>query len=188
MRETSPRTMYCDMESEPGSVWTLIMSFARVNRDKDPYRSIPMYETAARNPKSPNWSMYRMGNGLMSTVKNGTTHWRITCSFPQYNASIKTDYVRGAFADFDLMGEFYDECKKASYVSVMGQSCSECTAHWSQGNGNTPHIAAVPNDVCDVKSDKSGNNYFGAYEQYSTTFRCTESSTSTTNYWFGSYV
>ncbi len=164
------------------------MSFARVNRNKDPCRSIPMYETAARNPKSPNWSMYRMSNGLMSTVKNGTTHWRITCSFPQYNASIKTDYVRAAFADFDLMGEFYDECKKVSYISVMAQSCSECTAHWSQGNGNTPHIAAVQNEFCDIKSDKSGNNYFGAYEQYSTTFRCTESSTSTTNYWFGSYV
>jgi hypothetical protein len=177
------------MESEPGSVWTLIMSFTRENKDGDPFRSKAMYENSARNSKTPNWAKYRMSYSVMHHVKSTTTHWRVTCSFPQYGVNINTDYVRAAFADFDIMGEFWRECKKVSHISVKGQSCSECTAHWSQGNGSTPHIAAVDEkDVCDIKSDKSGNNYFGAYEKYSARFRCTENATSSTNYWFGSYV
>jgi hypothetical protein len=177
------------MESEPGSVWTLIMSFARENKDVDSFRSKALYEPSPENGGIPNWTKYRTSNGLMYIIKNTTTHWRVTCSFPQYGVNISTDYVRAAFADFDITGEFWRECKKVSHISVMGQSCSECTAHWSQGNGSSPHIAAVDEkDVCDIKSDKSGNNYFGAYEKYSAIFRCTENATSTTNYWFGSYV
>ena len=177
------------MESEPGSVWTLIMSFARENKNLTRFKNKAMYQTAARNIYDPNWSDYRMGRSSMVALKNITTHWRVTCSFPQYGVDINTDYVRAAFADFDLMGEYWKECKKVSHISVMEQSCSECTAHWSQSKGNAPHIAAVDEkDVCDMKSDKSGNNYFGAYEKYSATFRCTENATSTTNYWFGAYM
>ncbi|CAB3997800.1 Hypothetical predicted protein [Paramuricea clavata] len=183
------RVVYCDMESEPGSVWTLIMSFVRENKDVDSFRSKAMYERSPQNNSTPNWAKYRMKRFLMYVIKNTTTHWRVTCSFPQYGVNVNTDYVRAAFADFDLMDEFNDECKNVSHISVMGQSCSECTAHWSQGNGSAPHIAAVDEkDVCDIKSDKSGNNYFGAYENYNATFRCTENRTSTTNYWFGAYV
>jgi hypothetical protein len=183
------RTVYCDMESEPGSVWTLVMSFTRENKYVDSFRSKAMYENGGRRYGTPNWTYYRLGYPAMHHVKSTTTHWRVTCSFPQYGVNINTDYVRAALADFDLMGTFWRKCKKVSYISVMGQSCSECTAHWSQGNGNAPHIAADDEkDVCNIKSDKSGNNYFGAYEKYSATFRCTVNATSTTNYWLGSYV
>ena len=143
------------MESESGSVWTLIMSFTRENKDVDSFRSKALYEPSPENGGIPNWTKYRISNGLMYIIKNTTTHWRVTCSFPQYGVNINTDYVRAAFADFDITGEFWRECKKVSHISVMGQSCSECTAHWSQGNGSAPHIAAVDEkDVCDIKSDK----------------------------------
>ena len=128
----------------------------------------------------------------MAALKSRTTHWRITCSFPQYGVDSKTDYVRAAFADFDLLSEFARECKNVSYISVMGQSCSECTAQWTQIDNFTPHIAAISameNDsACDIKSDNTGYYYFGAYDTYNPNFRCTESPNSTTNYWFGSYV
>ena len=176
------------MESEPGSVWMLVMSFSRENKDELPFISTPMHVAYSRNRESPNWSMYRMGRGLMFSIKNDSTHWRITCSFPQYGVNISKDYVRAAFTNFDLMSDFWQECKNVSHISVMGQSCSKCTAQWWQSDSYSPHIAAVQDDPCDIKSDKSGKTYFGNYYSYNPTFRCTESPGSTTNYWFGSYV
>ena len=176
------------MESEPRFAWSLVMSFSRENKYMPAFLSIPMHVASPIYRGSPNWSMYRMGNNLMSSVKNDSTHWRITCSFPEHGVNISKDYVRAAFTDFDLMGNFWQECKKVSHISVMGQSCSECTAQWWLGDSYTPHIAAVQTDSCDIKSDKSGKTYFGGYYSYNPAFRCTESPSSTTNYWFGSYV
>jgi hypothetical protein len=177
------------MESEPGSVWTLVMSFTRKNRNIDSFRSKAMYEGSPKNDGTPNWANYRMGYPVMLHVKSTTTHWRVTCSFPKYGVNINTAYVRAAFADFDLMGTFWRKCKKVSHISVMGQSCSKCTAQWTHNDKFTPHIAAITqNNPCDIKSDKSGYHYFDAYDTYNPNFRCTESSKSTTNYWFGSYV
>ncbi|CAB3990852.1 Hypothetical predicted protein [Paramuricea clavata] len=183
------RTVYCDMESEPGSIWTLIMSFARENKDLSAFKSIEMSAPSPRNKNAPNWSDYRMGKRLIVHVNSKATHWRVTCSFQQSGVDIKTDYVRAAFADFDFMGKFWDGCKNVSYISVMGQFCSHCTAYWRQGDNFTLTIPAVsPDPFCDIKSDESENFYFGAYHTYDPAFRCTESPNSTTNYWFGSYA
>jgi hypothetical protein len=179
------------MESEPGFVWTLVMSFTRANRKWDQFKYKAMYEDAPAKEYSPNWSNYQMSLNQMTDLKNKTTHWRATCSFTTYRFDIHTNYVRAVFTDFDLMGAFWDKCKKVDYISVMSQSCSECTSHWWQSSkyNYAPHIYADdPGDKCDVKSDKSYKTYFGAYDSYSTAFRCTATSDSTTNYWFGSYV
>ena len=169
------------------------MSFTRENKDLKSFKKRGMYRKAAENeyaPNAPNWSAYRMSSSLMAALKEMTTHWRITCSFPQYGVDTETDYVRAVFADFDLLKKNKNECKNVSYISVMGQSCSKCTAQWTHTFYKlTPHIAAMQNDsACDIKSDKSGYYYFGAYFTYNPNFRCTESPNSTTNYWFGSYV
>jgi hypothetical protein len=116
------------MESEPGSVWTLIMSFARENKDVKSFKSKAIYVGSPQSPDTPNWNNYRIRQFLIYEIRNTATHWRVTCSFPQYGVDINTDYVRAAFADFNLMVEFWRKCKKVSYISVMGQSCSECTA------------------------------------------------------------
>ena len=177
------------MESEPRFVWTLVMSFTRENNHLQAFKSRAMFENGVKNKYTPNWTKYRMGLFGMLELKKISTHWRITCSFPQYGVNDRKDYVRAVFADFDLMGQFWDECKTVDYISVTGRNCSNCTAHWWQRNGTaTPHIAAIQDDVCDLKSDKTGNRYFGAYVKYNTKFRCTETATSTTNYWFGSHV
>jgi hypothetical protein len=177
------------MESEPGSVWTLVMSFTRENKDLKSFKKRAMYQSGAKNKEAPNWSAYRMSSSSLAALKEMTTHWRITCSFPQYGVDTETDYVRAVFADIDLLSEFSGECKNVSSISVMGQSCSECTAQWTQIDKFPPHIAAMQNDsACDIKSDNTGFYYFGAYYTYNPNFRCTESPKSTTNYWFGSYV
>jgi hypothetical protein len=169
------------MESEPGSVWTLIMSFTIANNALAPQKA--MYEDAPENEYTPNWSNYRMSLNQLTDLRSKTSHWRATCSFPEYGDDIHTDYVRAVFTEFDLMGEFWVECKKASYISVMGRNCSECTSLWSQGNGYSPHTDVF----CDLQVYKCCYfGYFGA--DIVDNFRCTDKSNSTTNYWFGSYV
>ena len=126
------------MESEQGSVWTLVMSFARENKDLTPFKKKAMYLSSAKNKDVPNWSDYRMGRPLVIVLKNITTRWRITCSFPQDGVDTETDYVRAVFADFDLLRKIKNECKNVSSISVMGQSCSECTAQWMQIDNFTP--------------------------------------------------
>jgi hypothetical protein len=123
-----------------------------------------MYLSSAKNKDAPNWSDYRMGRPLVIVLKNITTRWRITCSFPQDGVDTETDYVRAVFADFNLLRKIKNECKNVSYISVMGQSCSECTAQWTHIDNFTPpplHIAAIPqNDLCDIKSDNTGYYFY----------------------------
>jgi hypothetical protein len=126
------------MESEPGSVRTLVISFTRENKDLTPFKKKVMYLSSAKNKDAPNWSDYRMGRPLVIVLKNITTRWRITCSFPQDGVDTETDYVRAVFADFNLLRKIKNECKNVSYISVMGQSCSECTAQWTHIDNFTP--------------------------------------------------
>ena len=102
------------------------MSFTRENKDLKSFKKRAMYQSGGKNKDAPNWSAYRMSSSSVATLKKMTTHWRITCSFPQYGVDIKSDYVRAVFADFDLLKKSKNECKNVSYISVMGQSCSEC--------------------------------------------------------------
>ena len=169
------------MESEPGSVWTLVMSFTRENIFLPPFAYRAMYEDAPASEYTPNWSNYRMSLNQLTDLKSKTTHWRATCSFLQYVHDIYTDYVRGVFADFDLMGPFWSECKRISYISLIGKNCSECTSRWWQGYGYSPHTDCS----CDLETDKCC--YFGGGGSQDN-FRCTDYSNSTTNYWYGSYV
>ncbi|CAB3996395.1 Hypothetical predicted protein [Paramuricea clavata] len=153
--QQKPRTVYCDMESEPGSVWTLIMSFTIANNALAPHKA--MYENAPANEYTPNWSNYRMSLNQLTDLRNKTSHWRATCSFQEYGDDIHTDYVRAVFTDFDLMGEFWGACKKASYISVMGRNCSECTSLWSQGKGYSPHTDVA----CDLQTKATQQQIIG---------------------------
>ena len=175
------------MESDPGFVWTLIMSYTMANKQVKKFREDPMYRDAPANEYTPNWSNYRMSLNQMKNLRNQTTHWRATCSFPQYINDIHTDYVRAVFTDFDLMGKFEGECKKASYINVKKKSCSECSAMWWQSDVYAPHIWEDLRHSCYIKLTRQ-KGYFGYYDDYNTTFRCTATAESTTNYWFGTLV
>ena len=125
----SCRTVYCDMESEPGSAWTHVVSFSRNNKDIDAFRYKAFYLDAPFNELVPNWLNYRVSYKQMEDLKMRSTHWRATCSFVVHRGN-NTDYVRAAFTEFDLMGRFWKECKKVAYINVMGQQCSNCSAMW----------------------------------------------------------
>ena len=185
-------TVYCDMNSEAGAAWTLVMSYALKNRIMKQFRKSTLQENAPVNENSPNWNVYRMSLTQMTHLKSQSTHWRATCSFPILGVDY-TDYVRGKFADFDIMTFLGNGvCKKVEYVNIRGHRCAHCTSKWWQlRNINAPHIDSsatgcefVPwSGVILVK----GEDNFGFYGVVNSKFRCSSDSSATTNWWFGGY-
>ena len=67
---------YCDFDSEPGKVWTLIESFSLEN--KAFYKRQPFYFNFPRNETRFNWNDYRVSYQAMVNIRDNSTHWRVT--------------------------------------------------------------------------------------------------------------
>ncbi|CAB4037227.1 Hypothetical predicted protein [Paramuricea clavata] len=185
-------TVYCDMTSEAGSAWTLVMSYALKSRHMDQIARKSMPQDTPVNEHSPNWNLYRMGLSQMTHLKSQSTHWRTTCTFSTYKVDY-TDYVRAKFADFDIMTFLGSGiCKKVEYVNIRGHQCAQCTSRWWQQNSRyAPHIDSRSNGCQFVPTQGSvtTENNFGYYtEAYNKKFRCSAGPLSTTNWWFGGYL
>ena len=186
-------TVYCDMNSEPGTAWTLITSFALKNAQNDKVKKHPLQINAPVNEKSPNWNIYRMSLSQMTYLKSQSTHWRATCSFPTHGVDY-TDYVRAKFADFDIMTFLGDGiCKKVEYINIRDHSCAQCTSKWWQvRNTYAPHVDSTRTN-CELNARHGSNtggggeDNFGFYDVVNSKFRCTSGPSSTTNWWFGGY-
>ena len=186
----NPITVYCDTTSEPGSVWTLVMSYIFENKDMEQFGSNgAMQNDGPVNEHLPNWNFYRMSLAQMRHVKSQSTHWRVTCSFPTHKVDY-TDYVRGNFTDFDIMTlKGYGECKKVEYVNVRGHRCAHCTLRWRQ-YGRAAHLdgSTAGCQFQPTKDALSHEDNFGLYSVYNGDFRCSSGPLYTTNWWFGGYL
>ncbi|XP_028403794.1 uncharacterized protein LOC114526401 [Dendronephthya gigantea] len=184
--------VYCDMTSEAGSAWTLVMSYAFKNRNMNQMTRRTLGQDAPVNENSPNWNLYRMSPSQMAYLKSQSTHWRSTCSFPSYKVDY-TDYVRAKFTDFDIMTLLgHGICKKVEYVNIRGHQCAQCTSKWWQvSNVFAPHIDSSFSGCQFVPTQGStpSENNFGFYlDGYNRKFRCSSGPLSTTNWWFGGYL
>ena len=179
------------MYSEAGSAWTLIESFALKNKGLKQFFKYPLRTNAPVNEKSPNWNLYRMSLPQMRHLKSQSSHWRVTCSLPIYGVDY-TDYVRGKFADFNIMTFLGSGvCKKVEYVNIRGHQCVQCTSKWWQVvNTFGPHIDSYSGGCQFVPTQGSvfSEDNFGHYGHVNKKFRCTSSPSSTTNWWFGGYL
>ena len=101
--------VYCDLSSEPGAAWTLVMSWNRASKDLPHFRSKTFLQDAPINHKTPNWHAYRQSLARMNNISSQSTHWRATCSFnlPRFQNLEKSvdyrDYIRGKFSEFNIM-------------------------------------------------------------------------------------
>lgn len=187
---SSTITVYCDMNSEAGAAWTLVMSFTLENIKMHQFKKSPLQINAPVNENSPNWNLYRMSLSQMTHLKSQSTHWRATCSFPTYGVDY-IDYVRANFAQFDIMTFLgYGICKKVEYIDVRGHRCAYCTSRWwQQINARNPHLVSSYTG-CEFIARQgavSGEDNFGLYSDYNKKFRCSSGAQSTTNWWFGGY-
>ena len=125
----------------------------------------------------------------MVNIRDNSTHWRVTCNFP--SGLDFTDYPRATLQATDILTFVnQDRCRKYEYISVRGQSCTDCSgmivqrdtqhmhtdSYWSGRNGCfwDPRIGSVV-----------GEDNFGFYNTINTQHSCTENSLSTTQWWLG---
>ena len=178
------------MNSEAGSAWTLVMSYAFKNKLMQQFAaSAQMQNDRPVNEHSPNWNLYRMSLTQMNHLKSQSTHWRVTCSFPTYKVDY-TDYVRAKFTDFDIMTFRHRAiCKKVEYVNIRGHQCAQCTSKWWQYEYGA-HIDSTQTGCQFLAAQDSvvNEDNFGYYGSYNNKFRCSARPLSTTNWWFGGYL
>ena len=106
---------FCDLKSEPGIAWTLVMSWSRENRVISAFKNAALQVNAPENENSPNYDRYRLSLERMRSLQVHFTHWRATCSYPTHGIDF-TDYLRGNFKDFDIVDfQGHGECKRVKY-------------------------------------------------------------------------
>ena len=190
--------VYCDLSSELGMAWTLVISQAFSNRNLEYFKN-PLSMNYPINHKSPRWDAYRLSLLQMNKLKFGSSHWRITCNF-NTDGLIYRDYVRARFDDFDAINfesHGKGQCRKVEYMNVRGHNCTGCTSYWWQTKDpvkrNFLHHDSSYNkcEFGETTGAVSSEDNFGWYDskyKANKKFRCTSALIATTNHWFGGYV
>jgi len=182
--------VYCDFNSELGSVWTLVMSWSLENAPMPAFRSRSLTQDEPVNELSPNWEVYRMSREQMKFLKAKSTHWRVTCQFDIVDVDYQ-DYMRGNFANFDITSFLGEQiCKAVDYINVRGISGHTTATFWQAENISLLHTD-TSHDTCDFNARagaKGSENNFGHYVYTNDAFTCTSGPSATTQYWFGSYI
>ena len=145
------------------------------------------------SPEVPNWETQRLQLDRMKGLRSESTHWRIICSFDPASVVGYRDYVRAKFKNFNLLTYRSDKtCELLDYMNFYGHSYEKCTAVQYQSAGyilfhrsykKHCEFGRVLESIQD--NDRYREQNFGRYEVYNPNFRCTSSSSATTNYWFG---
>ena len=182
---------YCDLRSEPGFAWTLIMSWSRENRFISAFHNTPLQFNAAENENSPNWDRYRLSLERMRSLQVHSTHWRATCSYPTYGIDF-TDYLRGNFKDFNIVDFLgHGKCKTVEYVDIRGHNGTNLTVPFWQAKNVSMLCTESYSGFCEFNPTVgavSSEDNFGFYGAFNPKFRCTQADNSTTQWWFGAQL
>ena len=180
--------VYCDFNSEPGSAWTLVMSWSLENNIAPAFKSHPLTQNAPVQSYRPNWIAYRVSKNVMTSVKSQSTHWRATCSFEKVTFDYR-DYVRGSFKDFDITTyQGAGDCKKVEFINIRGIAGSHVTVPFWQLEHTYMLHTDSSHGGCQFNARAgavSGEDNFGFYSTTNKMFRCTSDQSATTQYWFG---
>jgi len=184
-------TVYCDMQTEPGAAWALLISWSFKNKGFSHFRSSPLSVNDPVNENSPNWFLYRLTADRMKSLRDVSTHWRATCSFDKYGINHYKDYIRGRFAETDIFA-FLGRgiCLKTELVNIRGHMGIRKTARfWQVISTYLLHIDSS-HKGCQFDptvGSVSGEDNFGFYHTANPKFTCTMNEDSTTQWWFGGY-
>ena len=183
---------YCDLKSEPGTAWTLVMSWSFSNRRLSPFERTPLKRNSPVNENAQNWNFYRLSFARMRSLQAHSTHWRITCSYPTHGIDFR-DYLRGNFENFNILDYVGSNgaCKKVEFINIRGHTGIYLTVPFWQYDGQGLHTDSSRTN-CQFTAAKAGavteEDNFGFYGAYNSNFRCTQGDQSTTQYWFGAHL
>ena len=182
---------YCDLQSESGSAWTLVMSWSSVNRNLHAFHKADLKNNVPVNENAQNWNLYRLSLARMKSLQSHSTHWRATCSYPTHGVDFK-DYVRGNFKDFNIVDYTgWGHCKRVEYINIRGHIGIHLTARfWQRANHYFLNIdsSLTGCQFNPTAGSVPGEDNFGHYAVISPKFRCTEKTNSSTQWWFGGHL
>lgn len=188
-------TAFCDLSIEPGSAWTLVVSWVTAKYKESPcFRNKAFTEDAPINEDNPNFQIYRQTFNRMISIQEHSTHWRATCNVQKYTTNIDyQDYVRGKFSDLNIMNyEGSPTCQPVEYVNILGNvGGSGTTVAFYQSSGTYfPHIDSFSDGGCEYRPIGGPRaDFFGYYaDGLSSEFRCSQYDSFTTQWWFGGYL
>ena len=189
-------TVFCDFSTEPGSAWTLVMSWVSAKyKDLSYFQNRAFYEDAPINEETPNTDIYRQTLARMNSIRVHSTHWRATCNVraQTYRPTIDyQDYLRGKFSDFDIINfDGGSVCQPVEYINILGAvGGSGTTVGFWQSSGNYMlHIDSSDSGCEFVPLTDPRVDYFGYYgDGLSSEFSCSLYDSATTQWWFGGYV
>ena len=184
-------TVYCDFSSEPGSAWTLVISWAFENKMLPAFRIHPLTENVPVNERTPNWVFYRLSKAHMAFLKGQSTHWRATCSFDKFSVDYK-DYMRGSVKDFDITAYLgRQKCQRIEFINIRGNVGYNTTVPFWQAKNTYILCTDTSIRACQFDGRSTAvpsEDNFGYYGITNPNFRCTSGPTATTQYWFGGYL
>ncbi|XP_068683683.1 uncharacterized protein [Montipora foliosa] len=184
---------YCYLKSEPGTAWTLVMSWSTQYRSLPALQRTPFKINAPVNENSHNWNQYCLSLTRMRSMQSHSTHWRATCSYPTHGVDF-TDYVRGTFKDLNIIDYSGNNlCKRVEYINIRGHTGILKTVPFWQGSKAGEEFLHTDSGAttCEFKAN-SGSVYsednFGLYRYINHKFRCTRDNNSSTQWWFGAHL
>ncbi|EDV21788.1 uncharacterized protein TRIADDRAFT_59872 [Trichoplax adhaerens] len=196
--------VYCDFQSDPPYVWTLVESFTRnrgIQTSKLPesinFRK-PYYYNYPYNECTPQFQAYRLSHASMKSIYDSprTTHWRATCNFDKkkkYPISHR-DYMRVENCRYNIMAIYNAQpgCYIVDYVNVRGYTCKMCQLPiYVSPSYHVTFLSSRTYSYCQKWKFPSEYGFnppesnFGYFSQYSIDHECSSSKDATTNYWFG---
>ena len=113
--------VFCDFSSEHGFAWTLMQSHSLRNNNAFKRKPFYLFDMPI-NQDAPEWNNYRLSMSRMKSIRNVSTHWRATCSFPTDG-----DYWRVSLQSLDFLVKTWGVCLLSEFVNVRGTQCSNCT-------------------------------------------------------------
>ena len=183
-------SVYCDLQSEPGFVWTLIQSFSFSKRKAFQSAGFGKNVEIDIEEGEVNWNEFRLSLSQMQYLANHSTHLRATCNFSTDGLQY-TDYARAKLAGHNIFGT-WDTCQMYEYVNIRGNSCSNCTALTKQQENVSWHIRSYNSTQfgCEFNGKPGGvpdeKNFGKFHNKYiNPDHRCSFSPASTTQHWFG---
>ena len=183
--------VYCDFGSEPGFVWTLIQSHSLQNKGAFTSKAFYLHDMPI-NQDAPEWNNYRLSMSRMMFIQSTSTHWRGTCNF-QNDGVVYRDYIRVSLEQLTLLPKTHPDgfCLLSEFINIRGQECTNCTIWVSYDHLHSLHVDSSLigyNLGCQFPD---GGTYdednFGQYVVTNPAFRCTSSSSSTSQIWLGSF-
>lgn len=190
----SPYETYCDFESEPPYVWTLIESLSLEEAQKTDNQN-SFYIDHGLSQCRMTWSKFRVSIARMNTIKSsyGSTHYRATCNFDSEEGRglvNRRDYVRGGLCNNDIfLASNNYGCRTVEYINIRGQMCRRCSVSFKVSTSIHLHIG-LPQTISSCSNTAfndtiANENVFGHYTSPNPLFSCAANQNSTTNWWVG---